>query len=368
MTSRLSSFGSIALSLFVAAGCNKAADSGADDLPDVMEATSDAPVPVAAPQVLVPKALGRVVDFAYSDDWVYPIVNLGGSFKLVACPRATGCGAAPNVIGRASTAARGQGVEVAGNKIYWVVDDTTLAQATLDGSTVGERHHFFGAGKIVPHLRGTAGALYLDYNSFDAPAHTVTLSFDTATTAPPKEIAGTKTSDVSFATSVDAGAGVLAVWRQAASGARPIQIIDVASGPVGTGGASSEISLGGLAVGSTRLFYVDGDTSSNLSEFPLYACPLTGTCTSPARIATASRRTIAAHGDRVYFAGRDPASNRSTILSCDLAASTSCMPKAIVMPETDFDFLNVLALRADASAVWVATDVGGEGTLWRIPL
>jgi 3-dehydroquinate dehydratase len=44
------------------------------------------------------------------------------------------------------------------------------------------------------------------------------------------------------------------------------------------------------------------------------------------------------------------------------------MPKAIVMPETDFDFLNVLALRADASAVWVATDVGGEGTLWRIPL
>jgi len=353
------------LTVFLVA-CGGSSATPADDAPPTDgapgdDAPGDDAPPATRPEVLVPSTLGRVVDFAYTADAVYPILNIGGKFKLVRCPDQV-CGAQPQVIGDVGGNTRGRGVEIVGDHIYWLANKTQLMEANLDGTGAHVRHDFL-VGEVEPRLRGMDGVLYLMYRDDQFAALGVAL--DVRTANGPTAIPNTKTNEFGVFTAIDAHGGKVATWAEIqGAAAEPILVTDVATGQQTSRPSSTEISGAGLALGDTGVFFIAELTNPLHDE--LFACALADPCTSPPSVGN-TFSAAAADGDRVFFPGRT-ADNIATIVTCDLAsaAAGTCAPAVTVVPETELDLLNVRALRVDATAIYVATDAQGAGSLWKI--
>jgi len=317
----------------------------------------------ARPEVLVPSSLGNVRDFAVTQDAIYPILNIAGRFKLVRCPLPA-CGAQPQVIGDVGTSTFGRGVEIVGDHIYWLASKTQLMEANLDGSNPHERFAFVDGGEIEAHLRGMDGILY--FMRRDPQFLARGFALDTASeTSSPVPLPGTATTSFGVFTAIDARNGRVATWAEI-QGAEPepINVLDVATQQTIVRGGAAQLSTAGLVLGDSGLFYVAEFLSPSHDE--LFACTLDAECPRPPSVAN-TFVAAAADGDRVFFSGRT-ADNLATIVTCDLAsaAAGTCTPAITAVPDTQLDLLNVRALRADASAIYAATDAQGAGSLWRI--
>jgi hypothetical protein len=352
----------LSFAILFAAACNHSSAKTGDAAVDghgVDALLVDAALP--APQPLVPAMLGRVLDFAYTQTTIYPIVIVGGQLKLVMCP-ASGCSATPTVIGDAdaSTSSRGRGVEIVGNKIFWLSSDTTIMMANLDGSNPQVRYAF-ADGRIESHLRGMNGQLYFMY--FPTTYLPRVYSLDAATTASPQPV-GPASTQVGYLGVIDASAGLVAAWHDVQGGTpQPIQVIDVGTSQITNVGSSKGVSAAGLAVTAHGVAY---DSELSASSEAVFACPLSASCTNPPQVAP-TFAIAASDGDRVFFRGRTPG-NLSTIVSCDFASAIAgtCTPRVEALPATNIDLLNARAIRVDASAIYVGTDANGAGSLWRI--
>jgi hypothetical protein len=347
-------------SLLVLAACGGHSNPVATDAPPGPDATpidasSDAPS-TTAPAVLVPASLGNVVDFAYTPDALFPILNIGGHFQLVSCPQQV-CGASPTMIGAVGTSTRGRGVEIVGDHIYWLASATQLMEAALDGSGANVRYDS-NDGTIEPHLRHDGTTLYFDYTPTNF--LTVALALDTATSDPPQPVPNTQASATAFLDTLDVSHGTLAVWRsQQGTAPQPITVVDLATGTATPMGAAMDVPS--IAVATGGVYFVSEFTSTE----ELHACS-TSPCTDSPKVANTFFQ-VAAVGDRGFFPGRTPA-NVSTIVSCDLAtaAAGTCTPRIEATPASELDLLNVRALRADADAIYVATDANGAASVWKI--
>jgi len=302
-----------------------------------------------------------VRDFAYTADAIYPIVNIGGRLKLVRCPLPA-CDAQPQVIGDAGADTFGRGVEVVGNHVYWVGSKTQIMEANLDGSNVHERFAFVDGGEIEPRLRGMNGILYFMRRDPQFLARGFGLDTESELSSP-LPLAGTATTSFGVFTAIDARNNLVATWAEIQGAApEPINVLDVVTNKTTVHGGGTQLSEAGLVLGDSGLFYV----AELVNHDELFACTLDAECPSPPSVAN-TFNAAAADGDRVFFPGRTP-ENLATIVTCDLASAVAgtCTPAITATPDTQIDLLNVRALRVDASAIYVATDAQGAGSLWRI--
>jgi len=327
-----------------------------DDLPPPDTASNK-------PVVLVPSSLGNVRDFAFTADAIYPILNIAGRFKLVRCPLPA-CDAQPQIIGDVGSNTRGRGVEIVGDHIYWVGSKTQIMEANLDGTDVHERFAFVDGGEIEPRLRGMDGILY--FMRRDAQFLARGFGLDTLSElSSPSPLPGTATTSFGAFSAIDARDGLVATWADIQGAApEPVNVLDIVTGQTIVRGGGVQLSEAGLTLGDSGLFYVQEFSSPTHDE--LFACTLDAECPSPPSVAN-TFVAAAADGDRVFFPGRTP-DNFGTIVTCDLAsaAAGTCTPAVTATPDTQLDLLNVRALRVDASAIYVATDAQGAGSLWRI--
>lgn len=308
------------------------------------------------PHVIVPSELGGVRDFAYTDNDIYPIVNIAGNLQLVRCP-ISGCSTSPQVIGAAQN---GRGVVVSGAAVYWLGSHKVIMRANLDGSGATARYEYFD-GEIEPPLRAADGVIYFNYHPTDF--HTVTMKMTAIGMTSPQALAGTQLTANGFSQQLDVQTGKLVYWHDTQGiDPQPIEVHDLATG-TNTQIATS-VDMSELVLASHGVAWVEATTN----HADVRACLFGTTCNTP-QPGPPAFVALAAYGDHLYFSGR-AAGNLPTIVTCtvqDVAAAT-CQPQPIAYPAGALDLLNTRVAKADAHAVYVGTDPQGAGSLWRIDL